>query len=63
MGAKKGTQASMTTNTQTLQNGVLGGYTIVYIALFTQEQFKVVKICKVYFVKSDIQRPKLRQTG
>ena len=52
----------MTTNIQTLQNGVLGGYTIVYIALFTQEQFKVVKICKVYFVKSDIQRPKLRKT-
>lgn len=52
----------MTTNIQTLQNGVLDGYTIVYIALFTQEQFKVVKICKVYFVKSDIQRPKLRQT-
>jgi len=33
----------MTTNIQTLQNGVLGGYTIVYIALFTQEQFKITQ--------------------
>ena len=52
----------MTTNIQTLQNGVFGGYAIVCVALFTQEQFKIVKICKVYFVKSDIQRPKLRKT-